>query len=104
MRIIISGAYAIGTYLAKLLSRNEEDITLIDEDADRLAEIGSDYDLLTLEANPGSIRTLKEAGAPNADLYIAVTKSEALNLNTCILAKALGTKKNRRRNRKLRIH
>lgn len=93
MRIIISGAYAIGTYLAKLLSRNEEDITLIDEDADRLAEIGSDYDLLTLEANPGSIRTLKEAGAPNADLYIAVTKSEALNLNTCILAKALGTKK-----------
>nr|WP_308569942.1 Trk system potassium transporter TrkA [uncultured Prevotella sp.] len=93
MRIIIAGAYAIGTYLAKLLSRNNEDITLIDEDADRLTEIGEDYDLLTLEANPGSIKTLKEAGAPDADLYIAVTKDEALNLNSCILAKALGAKK-----------
>ncbi|MCH4183026.1 MAG: Trk system potassium transporter TrkA [Prevotella sp.] len=93
MRIIISGAYAIGTYLAKLLARNKEDITLIDENADRLAEIGSSYDLLTLEANPGSINTLKEAGVQDADLYIAVTKDEALNLNTCILAKALGAKK-----------
>lgn len=93
MRIIISGAYAIGTYLAKLLARNKEDITLIDENADQLAEIGSSYDLLTLEANPGSINTLKEAGVQDADLYIAVTKDEALNLNTCILAKALGAKK-----------
>jgi trk system potassium uptake protein len=93
MRIIISGAYAIGTYLAKLLSRNKEDITLIDENADRLAEIESDYDLLTLEANPGSITSLKKAGVQDADLYIAVTKDEALNLNTCILAKALGAKK-----------
>ena len=93
MRIIISGAYAIGTYLAKLLARNKEDITLIDENADQLAEIGSSYDLLTLEANPGSINTLKEADVQDADLYIAVTKDEALNLNTCILAKALGAKK-----------
>ena len=93
MRIIISGAYAIGTYLAKLLARNKEDITLIDENADQLAEIGSSYDFLTLEANPGSINTLKEAGVQDADLYIAVTKDEALNLNTCILAKALGAKK-----------
>ncbi|MFA6727325.1 MAG: Trk system potassium transporter TrkA [Prevotella sp.] len=93
MRIIISGAYAIGTYLAKLLARNKEDITLIDENADRLAEIGSSYDLLTLEANPGSINTLKEADVQDADLYIAVTKDEALNLNTCILAKVLGAKK-----------
>jgi trk system potassium uptake protein TrkA len=58
MKIIISGAYAIGIHLAKLLSRNNEDITLIDEDGERLSQIGADFDLLTLEGNPGSINIL----------------------------------------------
>lgn len=52
MKIIISGAFAIGTYLAKLLSRNNEDITLIDENTERLSKISSDYDLLTYEGYP----------------------------------------------------
>ena len=55
MKIIITGAYAIGTHLARLLSRNHEDITIIDKDPDRLAQIGSDYDLMTVEASPESI-------------------------------------------------
>ena len=93
MKIIIAGAYAIGTHLAKLLSRNNEDITLMDKDPERLANIDEEYDLLTLEGNPGSVRDLKEAGAENADLFIAVTPDEALNLNSCIMCKALGTKK-----------
>lgn len=93
MKIVISGAYAIGTYLAKLFSRSNEDITLIDDDEERLAVISRDYDLMTINANPGSIKALKEAGVESADLYISVTPDEALNLNTCILAKALGTKK-----------
>lgn len=93
MKIIISGAYAIGTHLAKLLSRNNEDITLIDTDAERLQKVGADADLLTLEGYPGSIKLLKEADIEHADLYISVTPNEALNLNTCILAKALGAKK-----------
>lgn len=93
MKIVISGAYAIGTYLAKLFSRNNEDITLVDDDEDRLSAISRDYDLMTLNASPGSIKALKEAGVETADLYISVTPDEALNLNTCILAKALGTKK-----------
>ena len=44
MKIIIAGAYAIGTHLARLLSRSKEDITLIDDSEERLASIGSDYD------------------------------------------------------------
>lgn len=56
MKIIITGAYAIGTHLARLLSRNHEDITLIDPDPDRLARIGSDYDLLTMVADPDAYR------------------------------------------------
>ena len=93
MKIIIAGAYAIGTHLAKLLSRNNQDIVLIDEDEERLASVSSDYDLMTLHASPSGIKTLKDAGAGNADLYIGVTPDENLNMNSCIIAKALGTKK-----------
>ena len=93
MKIIITGAYAIGTHLARLLSRNHEDITIIDKEPERLAQIGSDYDLLTMEASPESIRALKEAGIAHTDLYIAVTPDQSVNMNNCILAKALGAKK-----------
>ncbi|SET02162.1 Trk system potassium transporter TrkA [Prevotella sp. kh1p2] len=93
MKIIITGAYAIGTHLARLLSRNNEDITLIDEDEERLAKIGSDYDLLTMQASPDSVKALREAGAASTDLFIAVTPNQSLNINCCILAKKLGAKK-----------
>lgn len=93
MKIIICGAYGIGTHLAKMLSRNHEDITLIDEDEERLAQIGTDFDLLTAQASPSSIKALREAGAEHADLFIAVTPEESLNITSCVLAKALGAKK-----------
>lgn len=93
MKIIITGAYAIGTHLARLLSRNDEDITIIDSDEERLAKIGADYDLLTLNGSPSSVKTLREAGAGSADLFIAVTPDENENINSCILAHALHAKK-----------
>lgn len=93
MKIVIAGAHAIGRHLARLLSRNKEDITLIDEDPERLARIGSDYDLLTMEAAPNSVKTLKNADVDDADLFIAVTPDQSRNINCCILAKALGAKK-----------
>ncbi len=93
MKIIIAGAYAIGTYLAKLLIRNKYDITLMDENIENLEKLGRDYDLLTMEASPTSLKSLKEAGVANADLFIAVTLDENVNLNACMMAKALGAKK-----------
>lgn len=90
MKIIIVGAYAIGTHLAKLLSRNDHDTVLIDSDAERLSNVSSDYDLMTIQALPSRINTLKEAGVSSADLFIAVTPDENLNMNACMLAKALG--------------
>ena len=93
MKIIIAGAYAIGSHLAKLLSRNNHDIVLIDEDEERLNNISSDYDLMTIHASPSSVKALKEAGIENAGLYISVTLDENLNMNSCILAKALGAEK-----------
>ena len=93
MKIIIAGAYAIGTHLARLLARDHEDITVIDTDAERLSGIGADVDLLTMEASPTSLECLKNAGAEHADLFIAVTPDECQNMSACLLAKALGTRK-----------
>ena len=93
MKIIIAGAFAIGAHLAKLLSRNDNDIILIDEDEERLANISSDYDLMTLHSSSTSIETLKEAGAESADLFIAVTPDESKNITSCVLARGLGAKK-----------
>lgn len=93
MKIIIAGAYAIGTYLAKLLSRNHYDITLMDTNEENLERLGRDYDLLTFEASCTSIKALREAGVDTADLFIAVTPDESANLCACTMAKALGAKK-----------
>ncbi|WP_443702766.1 Trk system potassium transporter TrkA [Prevotella sp.] len=93
MKIIISGAYEIGSHLAKLLSRNNHDIILMDENEERLNSIGGDYDLLTMHASPTSLKALKQAGAAEADLYIAVTPDENMNMNSCVMAKAVGAKR-----------
>ena len=93
MKIIIAGAYAIGSHLAKLLSRNNQDIVLIDDDEQRLENISSDYDILTMHASPTSLAALKNAGAADANLYIAVTPDENLDMNSCVMAKAIGAKK-----------
>ena len=93
MKIIIAGAYAIGTYLAKLLSRNNQDIILMDESIEKLEKLDSDFDLMTMNASCASITALKEAGAESADLFIAVTPDENKNMTSCMLAKGLGAKK-----------
>ena len=93
MKTIIAGAYAIGTHLARLFSHDHDDITLIDTSAERLGQIGSDSDLLTLEDSPTSIHALKQAGVSHADLFIAVTPNESDNITACLLAKSLGARK-----------
>jgi trk system potassium uptake protein TrkA len=93
MKIIIAGAGDIGTHLAKLLSRDKNDIILMDEDEEKLEGIDKDFDLMTMNASPASIQSLKEAGASNTDLFIAVTPEESTNMTCCIIAKGLGAKK-----------
>ena len=82
MKIVIVGAYAIGTHLAKLLSRNDHDTVLIDSDVERLSNISNDYDLMTVLASPSRSKTFKEAGVGHADLFIAVTPDENMNLTS----------------------
>ena len=93
MKIIIAGAYDIGIYLATLLSHSHEDITLIDEDEERLDKMGAEADILSLQASPSSVKALKDAGTQYANLFIAVTPDQHLNLNICMIAKELGAKK-----------
>lgn len=93
MKIIIAGAYAIGTYLAQFLSRNKYDIILIDELPENLEKIGQNYDLLTLEGKSTSINVLKQAGAKHADLFIAVNPKETDNITACTMLTTLVPKK-----------
>ena len=93
MKIIIAGAGAVGTHLAKLMSRDHEDCTLMDEDEKRLEGLDSEYDIMAMQGSPTSIASLKEAGAQNADLFVAVTPDESRNMTSCIIAHAIGAKK-----------
>ncbi len=93
MKIIIAGAGEVGTHLAKLLSRERQDIILMDESEDRLSKLDSDFDLMTVVASPTSIAKLKETGVANADLFIAVTPDESRNMTACMIAHNLGARK-----------
>ena len=93
MKIIIGGAGAVGRHLAKLLSKDHQDCVLIDEYMDRLEGLESRYDIMTLQGSPTSIRTLKEAGVENADLFVGVMTAESRNMNACMIAHNLGAKK-----------
>ena len=66
--------------MAKLLSREDMDISLIDERQDRLGDLDANYDLLTKVGSPTSINDLKNIGVEDVDLFIAVTDSDELNL------------------------
>ena len=93
MKIIIAGDGNVGTHLAKLLSREKQDIILMDDDEEKLTALSSNFDLLTVTASPSSISGLKEVGVKEADLFIAVTPDESRNMTACMLATNLGAKK-----------
>ena len=93
MRIIIAGAGEVGTHLAKLLSRENMDISLIDENAAKLGDLSANYDMITRVASPTSLRDLKDVGIKDVDLYIAVTPHESVNMTSCLIANKLGAKK-----------
>lgn len=92
MKIIIAGAYAIGNYLASLLARTNEEITIIDDNEEALDSINSDLDVLTMNASPISVKALRNIGVAQSDLFIAVTHSQEVNMCACSLAKSLGAK------------
>ncbi|MBO7408284.1 MAG: Trk system potassium transporter TrkA, partial [Paludibacteraceae bacterium] len=93
MRIIIAGAGEVGTHLAKLLSRENMEISLLDESPERLGELDVNYDMLTKVGSPTSIHDLRDIGVKDVDLFIAVTPHETENMTACLIANQLGAKK-----------
>jgi len=93
MRIIIAGAGDVGSHLAKLLSREEQDIVVIDPDNHRLANLDANYNLMTLKGNPISFKDLRQAGVEKCDLFIAVTPEETQNILACSIASSIGAQR-----------
>ena len=93
MKIIIAGAGEVGFHLAKLLSFESQDITLIDNNRESLFYADTHLDIRALRGDATSISILKEANVQGTDLVVAVTSSETTNITTCVLAKQLGAKR-----------
>lgn len=90
MKIVIAGAGEVGSHLARLLSNEEQDITLIDTNAERLARLDASLNLMTYVGEPTTFSALREAGVGQCDLFIAVTPYESNNIVACSIAKNLG--------------
>ena len=95
MKIIIEGAGQTGSHLAKLLSLESNEITVIDSDPARIRTLATQADVVTLQGEHSSISLLKEAGCADADLFIAVNPrmDQSVNIVSALLAKKLGTKR-----------
>ncbi len=93
MKIIIAGAGDVGFHLAKLLSSEKQEITLIDVNEEELEYAQSHLDVITIKGDSSSIEVLQNANIDEAKLFLAVTTSEKNNLVSCILAKKMGVKK-----------
>ena len=93
MKIVISGIGEMGSHLARMLSGNGHDITVIDQDVKALDELHSLADLITIEGDTTTFAVLRKAGVRRCDLFIAVNHEENTNILSAIMAKQLGAKK-----------
>lgn len=93
MEIIIAGAGAVGVYLARMLSFEKHNIMLMDMREEKLEYASTHYEILTSVGSCTNIDDLKSAGVNKADLFIAVTELEEVNITGAILAKKLGAKR-----------
>ena len=93
MRIVIAGAGAVGTHLAKMLSVENENVVLLDDSEEKLGKLESLFDLQTIVGDPTKISALKSAGVDHAELFVAVTPHESRNITSCVLAHYLGAAK-----------
>lgn len=90
LKIIIVGCGKVGSTLVEILSKEGNEITIIDKNAKNLEALTNTFDIMGVEGNGASFKTQEEAGIKNADLMIAVTGSDELNLLCCTVAKQVG--------------
>ena len=92
MEIFIVGGGEIGKALAVQLSRDGYELTIIDREESVVNSIGNTVDVISYQGNGASYTTLKELGADKADIFIAVTESDELNILSCLTAHMMGAK------------
>lgn len=92
MKIIIAGSGDTGTYLAKMLSFEKQDVVLMSDQKEYLESIDSTFNMMTMHGDPCSPADLAEAGCRKADLFIGVTPCGTLNMTACEIADELGAK------------
>ena len=93
MKIVIAGAGDMGTHLAKMLSGNGHDLTVVDVESKALAEVGGLVDVVTVEGDTTQFSVLRKSGVRKCDLFIAVRSVENDNILSAVMAKQLGAKK-----------
>jgi trk system potassium uptake protein TrkA len=89
MKIIILGANQVGSTLAETLANEANDITVVDADAEKLRELKDHIDISTVAGHPSLPDVLEKAGGQDADMIIAVTESDEINMVACRVAYSL---------------
>jgi len=92
MKIIIAGAGDVGFHLAKQLAAKNHHITIIDPDMEKIENVNNAAQVLSIQGSAASFSNLLKAQVRDADLFLAVTSNEAVNLTCSIIAKKLGAK------------
>ena len=92
MKVVIVGAGKLGYTIAELLSNEQMSVTVIDREEDRLTALKNNLDVLTIVANGASPITMDDPDVNGADVFIAVTAIDEVNMVACILAKKHGIK------------
>ena len=92
MKIVIIGLGTIGKTILKSLSSEDHTISIIDEDKDKIESLIEQYDVFGVVGNGACMDIQKEAGMEDADLAMAMTKSDELNVFACLVAKKIGVK------------
>ena len=90
MFIVIMGQGKVGRTLTEFLSKEEHDITIIDINPKRIEDMTDSFDIMGVVGNGASYNVQLEAGVNKADLIIASTPSDEVNILCCLLAKKLG--------------
>ena len=93
MKILVAGAGEVGYELGKVLSEEHHDVTILDQRQSCLQRVVQNLDVLTVEGNATSPNSLVEAGAKRADLMVAVTSVDEVNIIASMMAKRLGVDK-----------
>ena len=91
MKIIIVGSGKVGFTLAEQLVREQHDVTIVDLREESLRRASDMLDVMVIHGNGVSTSTLREAGADTADLLVAATNSDEVNMVCCLTAKNMGT-------------